>query len=192
MTVISRRTVIAGAAATTAVSAVGSGSAPSPALAQTAAPTPLALFVGLSSVLTGIAVAKLNPERDTINVKQAYFDRARPHPAFDKLLQIFADNQSTPEKAADIILSQSGADICYLARSIMLAWYLGAWYEPRVLARYNQPNPPLDPIPFEVISAPAYTQAWIWRVAQAHPMGYSDDIYGYWSEKPKDLDVYIS
>jgi hypothetical protein len=189
MTVISRRTVIAGAAATTAASAVGPGA--SPALAQ-ATRSALDLFLDLSSLLTGIARKKLAPDVDPVNIKYAYFDRANAQPGFDSLLKIFADNQATPEQAADIILNKSGAEVRYLARSIMLAWYLGAWYAPGDLARQNQPNPPLDPIPYEVISAPAYTQGWIWRVAQTHPMGYSDDIFGYWARKPLDLDVYIS
>jgi hypothetical protein len=190
MTVISRRTVIAGAAATTAASAVGPGA--SPALAQAAAKPAIELFVELSELLTGIAAKKLAPDVDPVNIKYAYFDRANAQPGFDRLLKIYADNPAPPEKAADIILNQSGAEVQYLARSIMLAWYLGAWYAPGDLARQNQPNPPLGPIPYEVISAPAYTQGWIWRVAQTHPMGYSDDIFGYWHKKPLDLDVYIS
>ncbi len=135
MTVLSRRTVLSGAVATTATTAVGPISTTLPALAADAE-TPMALFIGLSSALTGIAENKLSPQRkpslprDPLNVKQAYFDQASSHPAFDLLLKTYKSNQSNPDKnaLAKIILNQP--EIRYLARSIMLAWYLGAWYEP--------------------------------------------------------------
>jgi hypothetical protein len=186
MTVFTRRTVLRGAAATTAVGAVVSVNATLPAEAADAA-TSMKLFVGLSSALTGIGEKKLAPDRDPLNVKQAYYDQARTYPEFDRLLRIYADNQSTSNKdeIAKIILDQS--DIRYLARSVILAWYLGAWYEPSVLK-----NPPAPPIPFKVISSTAYTQGWIWRVAQAHPMGYSEWAFGYWQDDPiASLDTFI-
>jgi hypothetical protein len=42
-----------------------------------------------------------------------------------------------------------------------------------------------------VVSATAYTQGWTWRVAQAHPMGYSELRYGYWGNDPLPLGDYI-
>lgn len=36
---------------------------------------------------------------------------------------------------------------------------------------------------FTVISK-AYTQAWALRVAQAHPMGFSQMQFGYWNVEP--------
>jgi len=44
----------------------------------------------------------------------------------------------------------------------------------------------------KVISPTAYTQGWTWRVAQAHPMGYSELRYGYWAEEPLPLGDYIN
>ena len=74
----------------------------------------------------------------------------------------------------------------YLGRSIIAMWYLGAWYPPEKLA---------GPLTFpysadKVVSDKAYTQAWTWRVAQTHPMGYSEWRFGYWSEDPLPLDVF--
>jgi hypothetical protein len=145
--------------------------------------TDFQLFIGLSSALTGIAQANLAPDVDpTADVKQAYFDQAAKDPAFKQLLQIYDQNQSKPPaQVADIILNQSGDDIRYLGRAIMLEWYLGNWYEPAVL-RQEQPFPP-----FKVISPTAYTQGWSWSVAQAHPMGYSELHFGYWSSDPPPL-----
>ncbi|TMK06556.1 MAG: sorbitol dehydrogenase, partial [Alphaproteobacteria bacterium] len=33
-------------------------------------------------------------------------------------------------------------------------------------------------------SPKAYTQGWALRVAQAHPMGFSEMQFGYWSRPP--------
>jgi hypothetical protein len=43
------------------------------------------------------------------------------------------------------------------------------------------------PIPFTVLTPAAYTQGWAWRVAQAHPMGYSELRFGYWADQPFSL-----
>jgi hypothetical protein len=191
MTVVSRRTMLTGAAATTAVTAVGSIDATRPAEAATS----MDLFLGLSSALTGIAVDRLNPRRqpgqkfprDTLDVKQAYYERAQKYPEFDQLLKVYNVNSDKPDKdeIAKIILDDPNAR--FLARSIILAWYLGAWYEPDHLKK-----PPPPPIPFQVISPTAYTQGFVWRVAQAHPMGYSEWAFGYWSDPPtQSLDDFI-
>jgi hypothetical protein len=180
MTAISRRTVLAGAAATTAVASVNAILAPS---VSADSATAMQLFLKLSSVLTGISESKLAPTKDPINIKETYFDRARRDPHFGRLLQMF--DPGKPE-TAEFIFKHPEPEIRYLARSIMLAWYLGAWYEPQKLA-----SPSSGPISFEVISAQAYTQGWVWRVAQAHPMGYSELPFGYWSNNPFDLDTFI-
>ncbi|MFI5021625.1 MAG: sugar dehydrogenase complex small subunit [Alphaproteobacteria bacterium] len=193
MTEISRRTVLAGAAATAAAAAIGTVSASSPAAAAEAPKAdPMDLFTGLSAALTGIDAKKLAPDVDPLDVKSAYFKRAREArpTAFVQMLQIFEKNKADP-MVGDIILNRSGPEIRYLARSIMLAWYLGAWYDPAVLARYNSARSPDAPVPFEIISPDAYTQGWVWRVAQAHPMGYSNLQFGYWSMDPPPLDAFI-
>jgi hypothetical protein len=79
-----------------------------------------------------------------------------------------------------------------LARSIVLMWYLGAWYDPDHLrALAERPNPPEEASSFRVISSTAYTQGWVWRIARAHPMGYSDLQFGYWQRKPPELPKLI-
>jgi hypothetical protein len=151
-----------------------------------AAKTDMELFVGLSSALTGIAAESLAPDLDPIDVKQSYFDQAKTDPAFPQLLQIFNDNQSKPPaQIADIILNQSDTAVRFLARAVMLEWYLGSWYAPNDL---QKPSPF---IPFKVISSAAYTQGWSWRVAQSKPMGYSEWTFGYWSSPPPALTAFI-
>jgi hypothetical protein len=78
---------------------------------------------------------------------------------------------------------QARPDTKYLARSIVLMWYLGAWYDPDHLRALVE-HPSAAPARFEVISPKAYTQGCVWRVAQAHPMGFSEMQFGYWSRPP--------
>lgn len=150
------------------------------------ATTPLQTFVNLSALLTGIAADKLAPSLDPKNVKQIYFDyiSQQAGATFQQLLSIYDANATQPPATiADIIFNQSGQDICFLARSVMLAWYLGSWYAPADLAAGKSTN--------VVISAVAYTQGWAWNVAQAHPMGYSNFQFGYWASNPPTLVDFV-
>lgn len=181
----------AGAVTSTNLSASAQAAAPAaPAAADDAAD--LKLFVTLSAALTGIAEAKLAPAVDPIQIKNDYFRQAKLDPAFPALLQIVRDDPTHPANAADKVMNNADPNIKYLGRSIILAWYLGSWYEPKTLAIYNSPKPGLFPVvPLKVISPAAYTQGWTWRVAQAHPMGYSELRFGYWAEDALPLDDYV-
>jgi hypothetical protein len=195
-----RRKVLAGAAAATAAMSVGAvdGSAS----AQTR--QDMVAFVLLSAALTGITetklapgfdLAKSEPGSDPVDVKQEYFNwvnKRRPA-VLRRLLQIAADSQKLPaaDRAQAIIDKvQATPDMKYLARSIVLMWYLGAWYDPDHLrALVERPNPP--PAKFEVISPKAYAQGWALRVAQAHPMGFSEMQFGYWPRPPSARTDFI-
>jgi len=171
---------VAGAAASLPVA--------TPASADKAAD--LDMFLGLSAALTGIAKSRLAPAVDPIRIASEYFNQASSQKGFAGLMQIVRDN---PAVAAEKIMNHDDPDIKYLGRSIILAWYLGAWYEPETLKTYDSPHPGLFPVvPLKVISPKAYTQGWAWRVAQAHPMGYSELRFGYWSEDPPGIDDFIT
>jgi hypothetical protein len=198
VTDLTRRKML-GVAAVTATGAVTSLSAAveaaTPGAPATPAPSPLpnqgdmSLFVTLSEGLTGIAAAKLAPAVDPIQVKNDYFATASADPAFPALLQIMR-TESDPAAAANKVMNDP--KLKYLGRSIILAWYLGVWYDPKKLESYNGPGDQVFPVPpVKVVSATAYTQGWTWRVAQAHPMGYSELRYGYWANDPLPLDDYI-
>jgi hypothetical protein len=204
-----RRTVLAGAAAATAAMSVGA--VDSPANAQTR--QDMILFVLLSGALTGIAEAKLapgfrplpsltdidleksEPGSDPVDVKQEYFNwvNKRRQATLRRLLQITKDSLKSSDRQQVIIDKvQATPDTKYLARSIVLMWYLGAWYEPdnlRALAELA--NPPAKASSFEVISPKAYTQGWALRVAQAHPMGFSEMQFGYWARPPSPRTDFI-
>ncbi len=186
MTDLTRRKMLTVAAAS-AATAVGSVEFIEPAAADDEAD--IGLFVKLSAALTGIDENKLAPSVDPIQIKRDYFSKAQKHkPAFEGLMQIIRDDPTHAADAANKVMNNSDKDIQFLGRSIILAWYLGAWYERKNL----EAPPPTPPVPAaEVISQAAYTQAWTWRVAQAHPMGYSELRFGYWSNEPLPLDTFI-
>jgi hypothetical protein len=159
----------------------------------------MVMFVKLSAALTGIAGGRLAtpnfdapvPNSDSVNIKPVYFERAsetRP-PVFRRLLQIARDAQKLPESGRDDAIVEkvkATPETKYLARSIVLMWYLGAWYDPHHLQELAESSKPPQPT-FKVISSKAYTQAWALRVAQAHPMGFSEMQFGYWARPPSDL-----
>jgi len=180
-----RRTLLAGAAAATAVATVGTlSTTPIARAADPNSAQDMTDFVKLSAVLTGIMEGRLAPAADPIDIKRDYFklvNEKRPA-EFDKLLNIVRDNRNAPQAIIDNV--QSDPDSKFLARSIVLMWYLGAWYDPDDLKMLAEPPPSPPEVSHRVISAKAYTQGWVWRVAQTHPMGSSDMQFGYWQRKP--------
>jgi hypothetical protein len=196
----SRRTMLAGAAATTALAAVGAGERSAHAsTVDSSSSRDMMAFLLLSTALTGIHVQNLAPEFtlkkddllgsdpgvDPINVKNNYFDWININNAatFERLLQIAKDH---PQSATDIITNvNAGDETRFLARSIVLLWYLGSWYKPEDLQKNSAPGTRAF-IASQVVSAKAYTQGWVWQIAQAHPMGYSNMQFGYWSREPVD------
>jgi hypothetical protein len=198
---VSRRTLLAGTAATTAVAAVGPIAGATHAQgADINSKQDMMAFLALSSALTGVRLAVLAPEFtqnktsfldsdpgvDPIQVKNNYFAFANNKDAatFGKLLQIARDHDQSPQ---DIIAGVNASDDTkFLARSIVLMWYLGSWYDPKLLqAKAEQPGAAAF-LPSEVVSATGYTQGLVWQIARAHPMGYSNLQFGYWSREPDD------
>jgi hypothetical protein len=181
MTELTRRNLLTGAAVT-AASAVGSAElAAAPAALD---PADVQLFVKLSSALTGIDAAKLAPEVDPVQVKNDYYEQVKQDKDFNAAMNIIRADPNNPGAAADRIMNDPRLKL--LGHSIILLWYLGAWYEPAALATPSFQMPPKN-----VVSDKAYTQAWVWRVAQTHPMGYSEWRFGYWSKDPPALDDFI-
>jgi hypothetical protein len=198
---VSRRAMLAGAVATTAVAAVGASDVPGYARAAdpNAGPEMMAFLV-LSHALTGIKLSSLAPEItvntvdvlqsdpgvDPFNIKNDYFNwiNACAAPAFERLLQIAKDHSKSTTDIVDAV--NAGDDTKFLARSIVLLWYLGSWYKPEDLKKSLAPGAPRVPMPSQVVSAKAYTLGLVWQIALAHPMGYSNLQFGYWSREPVD------
>jgi hypothetical protein len=197
---LSRRVVLAGAVATTAVAAVGASDIP--AYAGPADPNSsqdMMAFLVLSRALTGVQLINLAPEIgenkddvlksdpgvDPFNIKNEYFAWINLYdgPTFERLLQIARNH---PKSVTDIVTDVNASDDTkFLARSIVLLWYLGSWYKPEDLKKNAAPGARAL-IPSQVVSAKAYTLGLVWQIAQAHPMGYSNLQFGYWSREPVD------
>jgi len=190
---LSRRSMVAATMATTAMAAVGPLA--NSAHAQSPAPnTDMLAFLLLSEALTGVNKLTLAPELsgsnpgfDPINVKDVYFAWITGHAApstFRKLLQIANDSSASP---TNIIAKVNGSDdeTKFLARSIVLLWYLGSWYKPDDLKADAAPGR-RHAVSSQVVSAKTYTQGLVWLIVGAHPMGYSNLQFGYWARDPHD------
>jgi hypothetical protein len=188
----SRRAVVAGTMATATVAATShlADAAYAQGLDPESNPDMIA-FLLLSAALTGVdkpillapELSGSDPGTDPINIKNDYFrwivakDKT---PSFAAMLAFAKKNPAPSAQEIINFVSTSNNDIKFLARSIVLLWYLGSWYDPKNL----QDHP--APVPSEVVSAKAYTQGLVWQIAGAHPMGYSNLQFGYWSRNPRD------
>ncbi len=167
------------------------------------------VFVGLSSVLTAVPKGELSPFADVLDLKTVFYDKLAAEVGADDvnaLLERYKgladgagfdptnpDPPDSPgaqnvgnaimnpgEGASDSDKHQ--ADIC---SSIIKMWYLGAWYP------VERPHQGDHYFSGKVISSQAYKQGWVWKMAQAHPMGYSQYAFGYWTKEPPSLDDYV-
>jgi hypothetical protein len=204
---LTRRTVIAGAIATSAAAATAA--IETPASAASVSPDTrqdMVAFLLLSAALTGVRPVSLEPEfrpakpgvdmltsipdPDPFDVERDYFNLVHSKDArtFEAMLQIAKDHR---ESAPDIIAAVNKNEATmYLGRSLVLLWYLGAWYDPAELKDAQTKAAAAKPeqvfLPFTVASPKAYTRGWLWKIAEAHPMGYSELQFGYWSRTPDD------
>jgi hypothetical protein len=206
---ITRRELLSGVSATAATAVLGSILGVPP-LGLAAAPEPIDGFVKLSALLTGVDDKILAPPVDPLGLKNEVFAKAQEADA--ATLQFMLDKlnaASTDEEKKGVlglmmnppVVDQQADKIRFLGRSIILAWYLGAWYDPKDLSKYSAKDrtslnltyrrySPTVLIPYTILSANAYTGGIVWRVMQAHPMGYSNSQYGYWEQNPPALDLF--
>jgi hypothetical protein len=147
-------------------------------------------FVGLCVVLTGASQNVISPGFDTLNIKQQVYAAAQADnsQALAVLLDRYAALSAAGASPAEIIaeiMQPKELPTARLARSIILAWYSGAWYASAELYAAQQPTP-------QVLSAVAYEQGLMWKVAQAHAMGSADYPFGYWNSPPPALSQFIA
>jgi hypothetical protein len=211
MTDISRRAVIVGVTATAAAAALGTVLVTPPLALAEPAELQETTFGRLSAILTGIPVGILNPDVDPLQLNREIFLKisgTKHAKTLTLMLQKFAAAKPEDQVAAvkSMVTKWDKANddqdaMCFLGRSIILAWYLGAWYDPDSLKQlsyakreayyaYRRYSSKVL-IPHTVLSANAYTSGMVWRAMQAHPMGYSNLQFGYWAKKPPDLVSFI-
>jgi hypothetical protein len=195
----SRRAMLAGTVAATATAAAAtiSGSAYA-ARPDVNSPQDMMAFLLLSEALTGVDKQLLAPEFDSrtndpgtdpINIKNDYFrwiNAKDSTSSFATLLKFVKDNPKSSQSDIIAFVNAGNDDIKFLTRSIVLLWYLGSWYEPKDLQKQATAAKPDRINSSEVLSPKAYTQGLVWQIAGAHPMGYSNLQFGYWSRNPRD------
>lgn len=148
-------------------------------------------FVGLSSILTGYFPNQLAPTIDPIGLAPQYLNwmlQKAESQIFLQTLSVYENINSqfplSPDgqgpdpnrnKQTQSVQQQilSDPDMGAIARRIIRLWYLATWYT----------NEPPDGAG-EVVSMNAYTKSLAWDAFFAHPMGYSEEHFGYWATPP--------
>lgn len=166
------------------------------------ASAPLA-FVDMSSALTGIRqdVLAAPIPQDNLQLADVYFlalQYGSPQYWSTVLTAYTQYVQSgySPQQIAQLMLAYNGVmrddAVGTLSRLTIQMWMFGGWYGGTELSKnkyagqYLAPSYDTD----MVLSGRAYVNGWIWRVAQAHPMGYSQFNFGSWADAPPTLKDY--
>jgi hypothetical protein len=167
-------------------------------------------FVGLSSILTGYPPATLAPTLDPVNVVTDYLNTMLQKADSQMFLQTLSvyepinlqfplspsgqvpqdpNNPKGPkipdpnrQQQATLVEQNilSDPDMGNIARRIIRLWYLSTWYT-------EEPPPPFAD--GEVVSMNAYTRGLAWDAFLAHPMGYSEEAFGYWATAPANAST---
>lgn len=144
----------------------------------------LETFVNLSVILTGFSKTTLQPTHDTLKLSEEYFNTLKKEiPANDldllsKAVQPLMENNKDIDLLAFQKQIMDDQQLGPIAKNIIQMWYVGIWYY----------------IPFQsgngyIISDKAYTHGLVWTAMQAHPMGYSEENFGYWDEAPAPIVI---
>jgi hypothetical protein len=148
-------------------------------------------FSRLSSVLTGFPLTRIAPQVDPIGLPSLFYAfvvQGQPGQPMQPLLAAYdaidqqtggVPGQQPPPAQAPLVQQRILDDpvLGPLARRIIRLWYLGVWYD-------TEPPAPMPFPPGRVVSMEAYVGGLAWDAIQAHPMGYSEMHYGYWSAVP--------
>ena len=200
---LTRRSVIKGAGA--AGSLLLAGELPVWAGAeQPPASTAPGDYAGLSSALLGVESTVLDTvtRRDDPPLADTFYSLCREaaSPALDALLAAYgqaAAGGAAPAAIAQQLLSDGRGPrpdaVGALARLTMLMWLYGIWYGGTETARMPASAGFIDPARRTdvVVSVQAYRNAWIWRFAQARPMGVSG-APAAWSAAPPSLEEFLA
>ncbi|POF32389.1 hypothetical protein [Roseibium marinum] len=163
-------------------------------------------FVAASSALVGISATALTPplKQDGISLGDLYYSVAEagmPGAVASMLSQYSSLSSNPPQTIANTLLRMDKsttepqiADYGVASRLTMMMWLFGVWYGGTEItnipgsASYIAADYQAD----FIVSSRAYKNGWIWRIAQAHPMGFSHFNYGSWGSEPPELSDYLT
>ena len=184
MTVVTRRNMLTGAAACD--DAAGAANLTTAEAADNA--QDVGLFVALSS-LDGDrrrqAGARGRPDPD----QNQYYAQAKSDPGFDGVMKIIRDNHRIRGRR------HQGHDQHRSGHPLSRSQHHPGMVS-RLLVRASNPCNTADAAALPGSAGQSHLarrlhQGWTWRVAQTHPMGYSDFRFGYWAEDPPALNDFI-
>lgn len=141
-----------------------------PSASAFALPFTPAVFVALSSGLTGISPAQLQPARDPIDIAGQFYAALRTRvsaSALHRVADIFL-SAPTPEEGACAVLDDPAVGA--IGRSILKLWLLGTWHDPAA-----------PDIAVEVVPTQVYKESLVWRVMQGHPMSEGAFSFSRWA-----------
>jgi hypothetical protein len=125
---------------------------------------------------------------DALKDLEAYYDILvalgyTPQQIGNKLLR-------DPDDSHEPLAAPSGV----AARLTMFMWLFGIWYGGTEIGRLpsSASSVAQDYQVDFVVSARAYKNGWIWRFAQAHPMGFSHYRFGSWASPPPPLSDFTN
>jgi hypothetical protein len=142
-------------------------------------------FAALSEVLTGYGQETILPKLDTQQQAEEYlktlYSPGLVPVASLKLLTDTWNNIATMPKTdqEQQVKTQimANTELGPIAKNIIYMWFLGIWYDLTV-------PPGTFPNKDFVVSSKAYKNGLVWNTMGAHPMGYSEGVFGYWSTPP--------
>ncbi|MEX0957531.1 MAG: hypothetical protein WDZ83_20235 [Rhizobiaceae bacterium] len=164
-------------------------------------------YLAASAVLLGVPVGALAPqaEQDDIPLQFMYYTmcngaNSSATLAFTNTYVEYRDmGLSDQEIAARLLTFAAGPPAAVrsdgvgaMARLTMQMWLFGVWYGGTEVGNVTPSNKWItgEWAVDMVVSARAYKSSWIWRMAQAHPMGFSHFNFGSWADQPPSLSDY--
>ena len=102
------------------------------------------------------------------------------------LYRQLVDEKKTPDEIANAIFLNAEPVMKSMSGIIMKCWLFGVWMGASQASYIVNPDYSRD----FVISAKAYVNSFSWKMAQAHPMGYSNFAFGSWGAEPPTLEQY--
>lgn len=165
-------------------------------------------YIGLSAALIDVGSEVLSPTliQDNLSLADLYYSVcvAGIPDGLNELLVTYRNlvaQGSDPQQIADALLRNGtdpnqprGGGTGPAARLTMMMWLFGIWYGATEVANvmgsatYIVQDYRVD----FVVSSRAYKNSWIWRFAQAHPMGFSHYRFGSWASAPPALDDFTN
>lgn len=162
-------------------------------------------FIEVCSVLLGIGPKILKPDldQDGFSIGDVYYSVAQKANPNGVATLVNAYNElkvqgKTSQEIADLLLLTPVAtprqdEVGSFARLSILMWLYGSWNGGTEIGHVSLAKSWIAADEYQrdfVVSGRAYKDGWIWRIAQAHPMGFSQFNFGSWADDPPTLADY--